>query len=67
MAMKTMKTREKYMPTISKILNICNYLMEMTEHLREQIQVKTKLKNEILPVMDTGKKMLRLTSYRGLI
>lgn len=37
MTMKTMKTREKYMPTISKILNIYNYLMEMTEHLREQI------------------------------
>lgn len=37
MTMKTMKTHEKYMPTISKILNICNYLMKMTEHLKEQI------------------------------
>lgn len=43
MTMKTMKTHEKYMPTITEILNICNYLMKMIEHSKEQIgQNKTQ-------------------------
>lgn len=37
MTMKIVKTHEKYMPTITEILNICNYLMKMIEHSKEQI------------------------------